>query len=294
VTIKIGEEMYHNYIFEEFSKNEDKISVRRSVYIDNNLPMHGHSFMEIVYIESGEGTHYLNDKEYTVRAGDLILLDYRSIHTFRPITANFEWINILFKPEFIKDRLFHEVGANNVIRLSLFKTLIDNTDGKFHDLVLSGVNSSFTSLVHLMLYEYENLSRESNYILRNYLVILLSKVSFYVQNGPTGTSENVNVLIRQITQEILENLQNELTLSYVANKVHLTPKYLSRFFKQQTGKNFIDFVHEKRIEEACRLLEQTDMAVNDIMFCCGMKSSKFFYKLFKEKTGVTPGDYRKI
>lgn len=144
-----------------------------------------------------------------------------------------------------------------------------------------------------MLKEYENLTRDSNYILKNYLVILLSKV--YILCRTDGkSSQEVNVLIKQIMQEVSDNIQEELTLAYIANKVHMAPKYLSRFFKQQTGQTFIEFVHEKRMAEACRLLEQTDMAVNDIMLCCGMKSPKFFYKLFKEKTGVTPGDYRKI
>lgn len=286
--------MLHNYKFEFFSKDEDKIMVSKSVYIDNNLPMHSHSFMEIVYINKGEGTHYLNDKEYVVRAGDLILLDYKSVHTFRPKTSDFEWINILFRPEFITDKLVNELSEHNMIRLSFFKNLIDSSNqSEYNDIILNEVDESFCSLIRLMLSEYVHLTRDSNYILKNYLIILLSKVSFICQEKQ-NEKEEVNVLIKQIMQEVANHLQDELTLSIIAKKVYLTPKYLSRFFKQQTGKNFIDYVHEKRIEEACRLLEQTDMAVSDIIYCCGMKSPKFFYKIFKEKTGVTPGDYRKI
>ena len=137
-----------------------------------------------------------------------------------------------------------------------------------------------------MLKEYENLTRDSNYILKNYLVILLSKV--YILCRTDGkSSQEVNVLIKQIMQEVSDNIQEELTLAYIANKVHMAPKYLSRFFKQQTGQTFIEFVHEKRMAEACRLLEQTDMAVNVLNvrstiaeFCFYMSDNGInFYKI---------------
>lgn len=286
--------MGYNYNFEEFSRNGDKIIVRRSVYIDNCLPMHGHNnFMEIVYIDSGEGTHYLNGKEYKVKEGDLILLAYNSVHTFRPVTCKFEWINVLYRPEFINDKLINEMSEGNVIKLSLFRPLLERSQTEESDILLTGINDSFSSLIHLMLDEYNRSENDNNYILKSYLIILLSKVSILLSGRKKNPQAEVNVLVKHIVSEIENHLQDDLTLSFIADKVHLNAKYLSRFFKQQMGVNFIDYVHGKRIEEACRLLSITDMSVNDIMLCCGMKSPKFFYKLFKEKTGVTPGDYRR-
>lgn len=64
-------------------------------------------------------------------------------------------------------------------------------------------------------------------------------------------------------------------------------------FKQYTGSNFVNFLKDIRIEEAKRLLEETDMKVIDISMKVGYENEKHFMKIFKSSCGVSPTEYRR-
>lgn len=94
-------------------------------------------------------------------------------------------------------------------------------------------------------------------------------------------------------QYILEHLSDPLTLESVAGIVHLSPGYLSRLFKEQTGNSFIQYVTGARINEAKRFLLDPYVKAKDVGELVGYHDAKHFYKTFKSVTGFTPGAYRK-
>lgn len=96
-----------------------------------------------------------------------------------------------------------------------------------------------------------------------------------------------------IRQFISENYNTNLSLETLGELVHLHPAYLSRVFKEETGKNLSAYITDVRMEKAAELL-QTDLRVHEVMERVGYQKSQYFSKLFREKFGVTPKEYRKI
>ena len=84
-----------------------------------------------------------------------------------------------------------------------------------------------------------------------------------------------------------------LTLSAVAEQLYVSPYYLSHVFKEKTGVNFIDYLVEKRLREACWMLRNTSVSVSNISASVGYENPGYFSRLFKKKKGVTPEQYRK-
>lgn len=84
----------------------------------------------------------------------------------------------------------------------------------------------------------------------------------------------------------------ELSLAKVADFFGINETYLSQFFKEQTGENFSNYLEKTRMENACRLLENTSMPVNDIAREVGYINTNTFYKAFKRLKGISPGNYR--
>ena len=99
-------------------------------------------------------------------------------------------------------------------------------------------------------------------------------------------------VIAKVKQYIAEHLQEDLSLDLLAAQVHLTPRYLSRVFKQETGVNFTAYVNEQRVLAGEKLLRETDMTVQQIAFETGYRTPAYFISQFSNRFGVTPHLYR--
>lgn len=88
------------------------------------------------------------------------------------------------------------------------------------------------------------------------------------------------------------NYARRITLEDAAKHVYLSPTYLSRIFKQETGMSFTRFLNTVRIEKSKKLLQMTDMRLADIAVACGFEDQSYFTKVFKSIAKVTPGKFR--
>lgn len=90
-----------------------------------------------------------------------------------------------------------------------------------------------------------------------------------------------------------QNYNKELDLERLAAYLNFNPSYLSSLFKKKTGYNFSKYVTQIRIENAKRLLESNEFKVLEIAEQVGYMDTKYFAKMFKHVTGMTPSDYQK-
>jgi two-component system response regulator YesN len=98
-------------------------------------------------------------------------------------------------------------------------------------------------------------------------------------------------IIQTICTYISENCGNDLSLVQCAEIVGVSPSYLSRLFKKSMGKNFLEYVVESKIEEAKRLLRDTDQGLGEIATAIGY-SERNFIRIFQRHVEFTPGGYR--
>ncbi|MCF0133967.1 MAG: PocR ligand-binding domain-containing protein [Blautia sp.] len=89
-----------------------------------------------------------------------------------------------------------------------------------------------------------------------------------------------------------QNFDQDLTLSKVAIQVYLNPAYFSTIFKKSTGMSFKEYLTKLRVDEAKRLLTNTDYTILDIAVACGFDNQSYFSKVFKKYTGFSPKAYR--
>lgn len=87
--------------------------------------------------------------------------------------------------------------------------------------------------------------------------------------------------------------QTAINLGEIADKYHINPAYLGRIFQKATGMTFKKYINRLRIEEAKRLLSQTDKLIYEIADCVGYKESKYFITRFISEVGISPNEYRK-
>ena len=92
---------------------------------------------------------------------------------------------------------------------------------------------------------------------------------------------------------IRRNKTGNVTLEQAAAVAKMSAKSFCRFFKANTGKTLVEYLHELRIGEACRLLLETDQSVSEIAFECGFNNLSNFNRRFRELKSVTPREYRR-
>jgi AraC-like DNA-binding protein len=108
----------------------------------------------------------------------------------------------------------------------------------------------------------------------------------------TVVSIQVESKLNELINFISENYTSSFTRELLAEKTGLSPDYLSRMFKIHTGKKINDYINDIRIDEACRLLKESDGKIIDIAFSVGFESLATFNRSFIKKIKVSPTEYR--
>lgn len=99
--------------------------------------------------------------------------------------------------------------------------------------------------------------------------------------------------MEQAVAFIQENYATDLNMAVVSNHVSMNYSLFSYAFKEYTGKNFVNYLKELRVNEAKRLLAETNLRVIEISQRVGYENEKHFMKIFKSVSGVSPTEYRK-
>jgi len=126
-----------------------------------------------------------------------------------------------------------------------------------------------------------------------------SNISEYYESICSFINQKKNSRNLMLKNQILEYISASysdpnLCLSDVASKFEISEAYLSRFFKEQTGETFSEYLERIRIEEACNLLKKSSNLISEVSSMVGYNSSESFRRAFKRVKGVSPSDYRQF
>ncbi|MFV0364094.1 MAG: response regulator [Suipraeoptans sp.] len=100
--------------------------------------------------------------------------------------------------------------------------------------------------------------------------------------------------IKEAKEYISRYFNTLLTLEEVSRQVGFNPAYLSSLFKKETGKNFLEYITETRINKAKQLLITANDPLADVAWAVGYSDIKYFSKIFKRIVGLAPSEYRKL
>lgn len=125
--------------------------------------------------------------------------------------------------------------------------------------------------------------------MKEYVQATFDEIASLLSTDVDGSSSST---IRKAQRYIEENFSRDISLSDIAENVGLTPNYLSTLFKTGTGKTYVNYLTELRIERAKVLLVDSSLKVYEVGSMVGYSDPKYFNRVFRQVTGMTPREFR--
>jgi len=107
-------------------------------------------------------------------------------------------------------------------------------------------------------------------------------------------SQSLHPLVSKIVRYLHENLSQRITLADIGQHTFFSPVYCDTVFKQEMGRSIIDYLLEKRIDEAKKLLIEGTVPLRQIAEAVGFPDYNYFARTFKKRTGYTPVQYQRM
>ncbi len=251
-------------------------------------PAHTHDFIEIVYILSGKVTHIIDQKEYEVRRGDILFMNYGCTHAFYS-DQEYSYINIIFSPEIMSDKLVTPENAFSLLFLTAFNEMCSEANfGKIS--FFGNEQKEVENIIFAMIREYQDKHSSWETVMGNYLYILLIKMLRQTELGIE--KQEINDMWRELLDYIAANLDSKLSLSALAKKCFYNPSYFSRVFKEKFGMSLTEYIVRKRLELAIDLLCSTELSLDSISQQAGFSDRNSLYHAFARYLNSTPLQYR--
>ena len=284
--MKIDEKRLH------WDSEREKILMRRNPKKQGVIE-HDHTFLELTYILSGTVKHTLNGTITRLSPGDYLIVDHGSIHSYESLSEEgFSNLDCIFRPDLLDPSLkgfstLRSVLEHYLLHFNTQAFLENPARIVFHD-----ENGRILEILTRM--EAEFSKKEAGYLelLRCYLIeILILTIRKLEDAEALATGQDISAFLTAYVAE--HSMEDNLSLSDLAERLRYSLPYVSKRFKDDTGVNFVRYLQNYRVMQGCRLLISSGHTIPKIAEMVGYHDTKFFSQLVKRETGMSPSDYRK-
>lgn len=261
--------------------------------VDSNwtYPSHEHPMYEIHWVVEGEMDMVINGRKYRQSRGDLLFIHPGMTHSCtRAGSQGFTYFSVHFS---VDDTSFCK-------ELNRCKEFYYPSDSP----LVQGLSPSLSTLYRLAAEHLRSPLPTSKQMKVHAAVFeLLGSLVGQLSETATVARSKKESLAQQIAEQIEDSVkyillhgeirENERTwIQDIAKSVHMSPSQVNRIFKQIYGKAPRKFMSETLLNEAQRLLLQTDLGIDHIAMILGYKTNSHFSRQFKRWTGMAPSEYR--
>jgi len=263
------------------------------IYMDRDRKkpaLHTHHRYELFYFHRGRCNYLVGNHIYDLEPGDILLMNGMTLHSPR-IDPNFEYVRsvVHFDHESIKPFLqsFHS--------LNILKPFQEFSHCR---LSLQGnKKEEVEQILSRMAQFFERKDRIHYNRFRLHFIDLLYFVYEHyhsVQSEQMEMQDNKENIVQQIITYIEKSYSKDISLDMLETDLYMNKHYLSKLFKQITGKTIMSYLYEYRIKEAQKMfLLNKNMSVTTVCNEVGFKHLSHFSRLFKQYTRMSPDTFRR-
>ncbi len=255
-------------------------------YIINDSS-HFLTYYDITLIQDGQGRLLLDNNVFDIQKNSIICSSPMQIRQWK-IKAMPKGLVLIFEDEFLST-FFND--SDFVKRLNFFHTIMTVPTLSLTD----SENSYIENLLLNIEKEILNFNNRNKHILRALLYQALAWLDReYTQHDNIETETDSNDIARRFKNLVSEFYNQEHSVNFYAEKLNISSGYLNNLIKRDIKISAKQFIQNRVILEAKRLLRNTSLSISEIAWKLNFNDDSYFIRAFKSKTGFTPKFYRNI
>lgn len=249
------------------------------------MTAHWHKEFEFIRVLRGAFKVFLNNVEYTLKNGDILVIESGCLHRGEPLDCIYECV--VFDLNMMTDKQSN--AAHRFISPFL------NSEA-YINCILIHEDEEIALLTNTL---FDTMKKKQPYYELSVYSLLFSIFACLYSENKVNTSTKPPhspqaKTITELLDWIKNNFTDAITLKTLSELSGLNEKYLCRIFKEYTSKTIIEYINELRVENACYEISQKKKSITHAAFDSGFNDLSYFCKIFKKYKGITPNQYKKI
>ncbi|MCB0644298.1 MAG: helix-turn-helix domain-containing protein [Phaeodactylibacter sp.] len=248
---------------------------------------HFHPELELVYVKGGTGKRHIGNHLSNFTKGDLVFIGSNLPHTgfTDRLTGNESETIVQMRSDFLGGHFFEVPEMQNIqqlfhrarLGLAFYGRTKKELGARLEHLPKLDPFHKLIELLSIL----DVMAQTSEYH-------ILNAEGFALEVNHQD-NDRINIIYRYVR----ENFHQQITLEEIAGEVNMTVPAFCRYFKKISRRTFTRFLIEYRIVHACNLLVKPGRSISEVCLESGFNNFSHFNRLFKERTGKSPSEYRK-
>lgn len=263
----------------EFIQHQDDLPIKLFVNSVKHIHFHWHKEIEIIYVLQGTVVMYTDQRQYTLRQDDIIVINSMSVHKIERTNEDNVLLTLQFGPEWLDTSAFIHCNSSTQTEEN---------------------RSSYDVIRHYLAKMVYEINKKASGFRSYTLGCLQMLCGHLLRYFASGTNEAVEEdtksydykRLNRVLEYIDQHYNQKISLQTMADQEHLSLHYFSHFFSDKIGIPFQKYLTLVRLEKAQVELANTAKSITEIALDCGFANVKLFNKYFKEKYNSTPSAYR--
>ncbi len=256
------------------------------------FPRHTHSFTELSIVVDGSALHRVENHEYRIGRGEVFVITPPFSHEI-PETDNLVYYNFIFdldKLLQLDTELRQLPGFQALFILEPFHRYRQNYTSR---LLLDESCLAFAlSLCKAMTEEYEARREGYRMVIKSYLLSFIT----FIARQLVPERESISVKYFQISETVRfmeDHYRERITLCELAKMAFLSERHYARLFQAVYNTSPIEHLIHYRLDKACAMIRTSRLGLSEIASSCGFGDKVSFSRQFRQRFGITPGQFRK-
>ncbi|HEY2495197.1 MAG TPA: AraC family transcriptional regulator [Paenibacillus sp.] len=262
-----------------------------NIFFSHSFDLHWHDHIEWVFMKKGKLRIQIDADIEELEPGELAFINSKQLHGGWPLEEGTEFVSIVFNEGLVRGS---ELDMTENYYFLPYLTNQDKWPTKIqkNDPYLEEISHSFSRLVE----EFESKQPAHELIVKAELLRIFGLFFRYASQYDEYPKISRRVNERDfphLLHQLRDRFRESITVDEAAHIVNLSPNHFCRVFKQMTSKTLIEYIHLLRINEAERLLMETNDPVSEIALQVGFSSTAYFGRVFKKIKNMSPSEIRK-